>query len=633
MQTRVAALTHVGTLALGRMHAAMFELMRGDHPRAAQNAFELARLAREYDLNLWRAFGVFLQGWAASQSGAPADGLEDMRRGAELLREQNALLYDGLLKVVLAEAEALAGDPGRAIATIDEALATADRTGYRAFEAELHRARGEILLKLDPAEPAAAEEAFLTAIAVAEQQATRSFQLRAAISLAKLYQSTARPVEAHDILAPALEGFALTPEMLEIAEAHALLGALAEMEQVKSAQGQRQRRLHLQTAYGQAVMWSKGFGAEETKAAFARAAELAAKSDDFSERFAAAHGQWTIAILRSELRSAQELATAFLRRAEEAGRMTEAGVARRGLALINYFLGDFIEARSHCERALASCDSEHEEEARERYGEYTGTLATAFLANASWQLGEVERARELMETANRRAAELGHVPSMANPLFSKSLLAILRGDAAAALSAAAALEALAQEQGMALQRTWAELLAGWARGRLHDAAAGAAQLRQGLAALALHGQRLDEPLYSALLAQLEAETLGAERAPARIDDALALAKQIEQRCNLVFMYRLRGEILLKRDPSNPAPAEEAYQTAIAIAKQQRARSPGLQAALTLAKLYRSTGRPAEAHAVLAPALDGFSPTPEMPEIAEAQALLVAIEAGGQVRHE
>ena len=235
MQTRVACLKHVGTLALGRMHAAMFELMRGDHLRAAQNAFELARLAREHDLNLWRAFGVFLQGWAASQGGAHADGLEDMRRGAELLREQNALLYDGLLKVVLAEAEARAGDPGRAIAIIDEALATSDRTGYRAFEAELHRARGEILLKRDPANPAPAEEAFLTAIAVAKQQGTRSFELRAALSLAKLYQSIARAAEAHAILAPALEGFAPTPEMPEIAEAQALLAALAETDEVKAA--------------------------------------------------------------------------------------------------------------------------------------------------------------------------------------------------------------------------------------------------------------------------------------------------------------------------------------------------------------------------------------------------------------
>ena len=136
---------------------------------------------------------MFFEGWATAASGALGGGLEDMRRGVELLREQNVLFFDGLLKIALAEAEAQAGDPDRAVALLDEALATADRTGYRAFEAELHRARGEILLKRDPANPAPAEEAFLTAIAVAKQQGTRSFGLRAALALAKLYQSTGRP--------------------------------------------------------------------------------------------------------------------------------------------------------------------------------------------------------------------------------------------------------------------------------------------------------------------------------------------------------------------------------------------------------------------------------------------------------
>ena len=206
-EARIADLTHVGTLAPGRMHAAMFDLMRGDRARVAPNAFELTRLAREFDLNLFRAFGVFLEGWASAASGASGSGLEGMRRGVELLREQNVLWFDGLLKMALAEAEAQAGDPGRAVAILDEALATCDRTGYRAFEAELHRARGEMLLKRDPANPAPAEEAFLTAIAVAKQQATRSFELRAALSLAKLYQSTGRPADAHAVLAPALEGF------------------------------------------------------------------------------------------------------------------------------------------------------------------------------------------------------------------------------------------------------------------------------------------------------------------------------------------------------------------------------------------------------------------------------------------
>jgi predicted ATPase len=109
---------------------------------------------------MWRAFGMFLEGWATAARGAAGNGLADMRRGVELLRAQNVLIFDGLLKIALAEAEARAGDPGRALAILDEALATADHLGYRAFDAELRRARGEILLKRDPANPAPTEEAW-----------------------------------------------------------------------------------------------------------------------------------------------------------------------------------------------------------------------------------------------------------------------------------------------------------------------------------------------------------------------------------------------------------------------------------------------------------------------------------------
>ena len=209
---------------------------------------------------MYGAVGAFLGGWVTGVGGAPGGGLEDMRRGVRLLREQNVLMYDGLLKIALAEAEARAGDPDRAIAIIDEALATADRIGYRSFEAELHRTRGDILLKRDPANPAPAEEAFLTAITIAKQQTTRSFELRAALALAKLYQSTARPVEAHAVLATALEGFAPTPEMPEIAEAQALLSALAKIERVRrlSKSGKTRTKIHLD--YARAVQWAKGSG-------------------------------------------------------------------------------------------------------------------------------------------------------------------------------------------------------------------------------------------------------------------------------------------------------------------------------------------------------------------------------------
>ena len=94
---------------------------------------------------------------------------------------------------------------------------------------------------------------------------------------------------------------------------------------------------------------------------------------------------------------------------------------------------------------------------------------------------------------------------------------------------------------------------------------------------------------------------------------------------------MRGDLLLKRDPANSSPAEDAFLTAIAIAKQQGARSFELRAALSMTRLYWSTVRRAEAHAVLAPAIGGFPPTTAMPEIAEAQGLLTALAATDEVK--
>jgi class 3 adenylate cyclase len=184
-----------------------FRARLGDRLRLRTCALELIRIVREHDLRMFRAYGEFLEGWVTAEAGAHTNGLEGMRRGAESLREQNVLAFDALIKIALCEAEARAGDLERAMATLDEALTTVERAEYRAFEAELHRTRGEMLWKRDPANPAPAEEALLTAIAVAKQQGTRSFKLRAGLSLAKLYQPTGRPVDAHAVLAPALEGF------------------------------------------------------------------------------------------------------------------------------------------------------------------------------------------------------------------------------------------------------------------------------------------------------------------------------------------------------------------------------------------------------------------------------------------
>jgi predicted ATPase len=146
-----------------------------------------------------------------------------------------------------------------------------------------------------------------------------------------------------------------------------------------------------------------------------------------------------------------------------------------------------------------------------------------------------------------------------------------------------------------------------------------------LAAYTDQGNKFFVPFYQGLLAEIEAQG-DAEGAWTRIEEALALARDTGEHWSDALLYRLRGEVLLNRDPANTAPAEEAFLTAITIAQQQKARSLELRAALDLARLYNSTSPSVEAHALLAPALKGFSPTPEFPEIAEAQALLSALNS-------
>jgi predicted ATPase len=169
---------------------------------------------------------------------------------------------------------------------------------------------------------------------------------------------------------------------------------------------------------------------------------------------------------------------------------------------------------------------------------------------------------------------------------------------------------------------WAGIYLNWAQAMISgDGATGAAGICKSLAALKDQGHRLGTPFFLGLRAELEFVAGEHMRALALIDEGLALAQQSGEQYTDAHLQRLRGDILLKHDPAKPALAEEAFQAAVAVAKQQGSRSFGLRAALSLAKLYQSTARFGEAHEALAPALEGFTPTPEMPEIAEAQALV------------
>ena len=204
---------------------------------------------------------------------------------------------------------------------------------------------------------------------------------------------------------------------------------------------------------------------------------------------------------------------------------------------------------------------------------------------------------------------------------------MLRGNADLALRFTNNMVELGRDREMPLFLLLGTMCRGWARAQLGERDAGIAELVGGLTAYTEQGNKLYVPFLQGLLAELEAENQNQAGALIQIEEALGNPQSDRRTLGGFFLYRVRGEILLKGEPENSAPAEEAFLTAVAIAKQQKAKSFELRAALSLAKLYQSTRRLAEAQAVLAPALAGFSPTLEFPEIAKAQTLLAGLPVG------
>ena len=135
-------------------------------------------------------------------------------------------VFTPLFLTLLAEALALAGKIEESLATLDDALATAGVSGARGWDAEIHRLCGELTSRLPYSDPAKAEDSFRTALAIAREQGTRGYELRAATSLAGLWGEQGRRGEARDLLAPLYGSFTEGFDTADLKDAKALLDEL-----------------------------------------------------------------------------------------------------------------------------------------------------------------------------------------------------------------------------------------------------------------------------------------------------------------------------------------------------------------------------------------------------------------------
>jgi predicted ATPase len=174
-----------------------------------------------------QAQGLLLHGWALTRQGRRDEGIAQMRQGLDGWEATGARLLRPYYLALLAEAFGQGGQAEEGLGLLSEAMATAHRTGERNYEAELHRLQGELRLACDGAQHTAAETCFRQALDVARCQQARSLELRAAMSLGRLWLRQGKHAEARRLLAEVYGSFAEGRDTVDLLEAKELLAQLS----------------------------------------------------------------------------------------------------------------------------------------------------------------------------------------------------------------------------------------------------------------------------------------------------------------------------------------------------------------------------------------------------------------------
>jgi predicted ATPase len=184
-------------------------------------------LATEDELGQWLGQSTIIYGWAIAAQGQHETGLEHLRQGLTAMDATGSALLRPYYLALLAEVYGAIGQSTVSQAVLAEAWTLVDSNSERWYEAELHRLQGTLLLQQEPAAVHQAEQYFQQALHRARAQQARTFELRAAMSLSRLWQQQGKQTEAYALLAPVYGWFTEGFDTADLQEARVLLKLLA----------------------------------------------------------------------------------------------------------------------------------------------------------------------------------------------------------------------------------------------------------------------------------------------------------------------------------------------------------------------------------------------------------------------
>ena len=220
-------LAHPHSLAFILVIDAWLHQLRREAHVVLERAEAAVTLSTEQGFALWAAVGTFWQGWILAEGGQEGEGIAHMRQGFDAWRATGADVWQPHMLALLAEVQGKVGRAEAGLHTLAEALTLVNTTGERFYEAEMYRLQGELLLLQAIPEAQQVEACFHQALAIARHQAAKSLELRAAMSLSRLWQRQGKLAEACQLLAEVYGWFTEGFDTADLQEAKMLLDALA----------------------------------------------------------------------------------------------------------------------------------------------------------------------------------------------------------------------------------------------------------------------------------------------------------------------------------------------------------------------------------------------------------------------
>ncbi len=409
--------------------------------------------------------------------------------------------------------------------------------------------------------------------------------------------------------------------------------ALSQIAALPATPALRREQIKLQVALITPLMHVKGYAAPETKAAAQRARLLIEQAEALGEPpedplllFSVLFGFWVANYVAFSGDLMRELAAQFLALAEKQRATIPIMIGHRVMGISLLLTGGISEGRAHLDQALALYDPAEHRPLATRFGQDARVSILSYRSWALWLLGYPGAALADAEQALKDAREIGHAAALLHALFHVSFTHIHCAKYAAANGEAHELVVLVHEKGAVFWKAHGMLLQGCVLALTGKASDAVQMISSGITAFRATGTASLMPAYLSYLARAHAELGQFDDAWRCIREAMTAVETTKEKWWEAEVYRTAGEIALMSPEPDAGKAEAYFEHALAVAREQQAKSWELRAAMSMARLWRDQGQRDEAHDLLAPVYGWFTEGFDTLDLKEAKTLLDELRA-------